>query len=96
LFVRLEQIGRSGRPLPIENEAKAQGTQIEMKIVFMVQQLGDLVVISSGSGGCRERRLEVRNNVIAFDVNLPVMHQHWDQSARVDAEKPRPVVLVLG
>ena len=95
--VALQRLGGLRRPGRREHEAEAQGAQIEMQIVLVLEQRRDLVLVAGRNELRRRKRLlEILDDVVALDVHRAVVHQHRHESARIDAEKPRPEVLVAG
>ena len=68
-----------------------------MQIVLVLEQRRDLVLVA-GRNQPRRRKclLQILDDVVALDVHRAVMHQHRHEPARIDAEKPRPEVLVAG
>ena len=95
--VALERLGRLRRAGRREHEAEAQGAQIEVQVVLVLEQRRDLVLVA-GRDQLRRRKFlfEILDDVVALDVHRAVMHQHRHEPARIDAEKPRPEVLVAG
>src|SRR6202048_311136 len=91
-FESRRRLWRAGR---CKHETKAQGAQIEMQVVLVLEERRGLVLVS---GRDEHRRwkfvFQVLDDVIALDMHCPVMHQHRNEAAGIDAEKPRLHVLV--
>src|ERR1700730_9603581 len=91
-FESRRRLWRAGRR---KHETKAQRAQIEMQIVLVLEERSDLVLMSGRNEPRRWKFVfQVLDDVIALDMHCPVMHQHRDEAAGIDAEKPRLHVLV--
>jgi hypothetical protein len=61
----------------------------------VLEERRDLVLILSWNELWRWKRLfQILDNVVALDVHRSIVHQHWNQPTRIDAEKPRVEILV--
>src|SRR5215475_12826163 len=84
-FERSRRLWRSGR---CKHEAKAQGAQIEMQIVFVLQQRGNLVLMAGRNKPWRRKFfLEILDDVVALDVHGSIVDENRYQAARIDAEE---------
>jgi hypothetical protein len=78
-----------------KDEAEAQGAQVEMEVIFVLEERRDFVLVALGNEFWFWKSLfEIFDNVVTLDVNGAVMDQHWDQPARIDAQKPRREIIV--
>ena len=79
------------------HEAKAQSSQIEMKRVFVPEQICRFPFTAGrNKPWLRKPGFEQGDDVVALDVNGAVENQDRHQTARIDAQEPGLVVLMLG
>src|SRR5271166_6830458 len=66
-----------------------------MEIVFVLEKRRDFVLVAGWNEPPRWKCFfKILNDVVALDVYRAIMHQHRNQPARIDTEKPRTEVLV--
>jgi hypothetical protein len=91
----LQLLGCLRRPLRIEHEAKAECAKIEMKVVFMLKQSRNLLLMTGGyESRFGEYVFKILDYIVTFDMDRAIVNEHRSQSTRIDAQKPRLDVLV--
>jgi hypothetical protein len=74
----------------MEYEPKAQCSQIEMEIVFVLEEAVDLILMAGwNESGFGKSPFDVLDDVVALYVNRAIVYQHGHQPARIDTKEPR-------